>query len=130
MASRAIPSHLKPPGAGNGEAAEFARKHHGKSQSHVVSEAAFILCLPASTTEREGGDPGHMITVTGRGKAYLSFYTFGIKSKKHRAQSPNFKGVFIALRITKLSRMLNESHLTQIKLLNDSFTSSSIPPHL
>ncbi|KAE9990596.1 hypothetical protein EG327_001239 [Venturia inaequalis] len=35
MASKAIPSHLKPPGAGNGEAAEFARKHHGKSQSHM-----------------------------------------------------------------------------------------------
>lgn len=41
MASKAIPSHLKPPGAGNGEAAEFARKHHGKSQSHVVSRTCF-----------------------------------------------------------------------------------------
>jgi hypothetical protein len=35
MASRsAIPSHLKPDAAG--EAADFARKHHGKTQSHVV----------------------------------------------------------------------------------------------
>lgn len=43
MAS-AIPSHLKPSANGNananvanGEANEFARKHHGKTQSHVVS---------------------------------------------------------------------------------------------
>jgi UTP--glucose-1-phosphate uridylyltransferase len=35
----ALPSHLKSSGlaGGNGEAAEFARKHHGKTQSHMVS---------------------------------------------------------------------------------------------
>jgi UTP--glucose-1-phosphate uridylyltransferase len=43
MASKlsALPSHLKPSAGGaqnNGDAAEFARKHHGKTQSHVVSE--------------------------------------------------------------------------------------------
>jgi hypothetical protein len=38
MASRAIPSHLKPSAAaGNRDAESFARKHHGKTQSHVVS---------------------------------------------------------------------------------------------
>jgi len=31
-----LPSHLKPSGLGNGDA-EFARKHHGKTQSHMVS---------------------------------------------------------------------------------------------
>ena len=37
MTSKAIPSHLKPAAAqGNGDA-DFARKHHGKTQSHVVS---------------------------------------------------------------------------------------------
>ena len=39
-AKSALPSHLKSSGlAGNanGEAAEFARKHHGKTQSHMVS---------------------------------------------------------------------------------------------
>jgi len=39
MASRAIPSHLKPSAAaGNGDAESFARKHHGKTQSHVAFE--------------------------------------------------------------------------------------------
>ncbi|KAF2404497.1 UTP-glucose-1-phosphate uridylyltransferas-like protein [Trichodelitschia bisporula] len=40
MASKAIPSHLKPnPSSGDaGAASEFARKHHGKSQSHVAFE--------------------------------------------------------------------------------------------
>ena len=34
----ALPAHLKPSGLGNGDAnAEFARKHHGKTQSHMVS---------------------------------------------------------------------------------------------
>ena len=37
--SSALPAHLKPSGAGNGDAnGGFARKHHGKSQSHVVSK--------------------------------------------------------------------------------------------
>jgi UTP--glucose-1-phosphate uridylyltransferase len=37
MAARsAIPSHVKP--GANGDAAEFARKHHGKTQSHVAFE--------------------------------------------------------------------------------------------
>jgi len=40
MSSKAIPSHLRKPASGDGDdagAAEFARKHHGKTQSHVVS---------------------------------------------------------------------------------------------
>jgi len=47
MAS-ALPSHLKPAASGNtksngdGEGA-FARKHHGKSQSHVVSWRHFLM---------------------------------------------------------------------------------------
>jgi UTP--glucose-1-phosphate uridylyltransferase len=46
----ALPAHLKqskPSGLGNGDAAnaEFARKHHGKTQSHMVSE----YFLPSST---------------------------------------------------------------------------------
>lgn len=36
--SSALPSHLKPTGTSNGDAdGAFSRKHHGKSQSHVVS---------------------------------------------------------------------------------------------
>jgi hypothetical protein len=35
--SKAIPAHLKPKTAeNNGDAAEFQRRHHGKTQSHVV----------------------------------------------------------------------------------------------
>lgn len=38
MASRAIPSHLKPSAAeGKGEGGFNSQRHHGKSQSHVVS---------------------------------------------------------------------------------------------
>ena len=37
----AIPSHLKNPG--NGDKSEFSRdRHHGKSQSHVVSLDTFF----------------------------------------------------------------------------------------
>jgi hypothetical protein len=39
MASRAIPSHLKPEGGFN------SQRHHGKSQSHVVSWLS-LLPLP------------------------------------------------------------------------------------
>ena len=45
MASRAIPSHLKPAAAsGNGDA-DFAQRHHGKTQSHVVSRVSAIPSL-------------------------------------------------------------------------------------
>jgi hypothetical protein len=38
----ALPAHLKLSGLGNGDAnAEFARKHHGKTQSHMVSCSYF-----------------------------------------------------------------------------------------
>jgi hypothetical protein len=38
MASRAIPSHLKPSAAaGKDEGGFNSQRHHGKSQSHVVS---------------------------------------------------------------------------------------------
>lgn len=33
----ALPSHLKPSSNGGDEGGDFARRHHGKSQSHVVS---------------------------------------------------------------------------------------------
>jgi UTP--glucose-1-phosphate uridylyltransferase len=34
----ALPSHLKPSNAGNnGDEAEFAKRHHGKTRSHMVS---------------------------------------------------------------------------------------------
>ena len=36
MAGRALPSHLKPSAAEGGEGG-FAPRHHGKTQSHVVS---------------------------------------------------------------------------------------------
>lgn len=36
----ALPSHLKPSSALGGDA-EFARKHHGKTQSHMVSAPSF-----------------------------------------------------------------------------------------
>ena len=42
MASKsAIPTHLKNAAAANGDAADFARKHHGKTQSHVVRYTCF-----------------------------------------------------------------------------------------
>lgn len=37
MANRAIPSHLKPSAAENGNG--FTPRHHGKTQSHVVSSS-------------------------------------------------------------------------------------------
>ena len=40
MASRAIPSHLKPSAAEGGEGGFSSQRHHGKSQSHVVSRHA------------------------------------------------------------------------------------------
>jgi len=45
MSSKAIPAHLRNPANGEGDeagAAEFARKHHGKTQSHVVSCQFFV----------------------------------------------------------------------------------------
>ena len=41
----ALPTHLNPKSAlGNGDPnAEFARKHHGKTQSHMVSAAQKLL---------------------------------------------------------------------------------------
>ncbi|CAN9335040.1 unnamed protein product [Alternaria alternata] len=38
MASRAIPSHLKPSAAEGGEGGFSSQRHHGKSQSHVAFE--------------------------------------------------------------------------------------------
>ncbi len=32
----ALPTHLKP-GNGNGDEAEFTKRHHGKTRSHMVS---------------------------------------------------------------------------------------------
>src|SRR5258708_5377843 len=53
MASKAIPSHLKPSSAaGNGDGDSFARKHHGKTQSHVVSDFHALLPAPAELHER------------------------------------------------------------------------------
>lgn len=44
--SSALPAHLKPSGASNGEAnGGGARKHHGKSQSHMVSSDQFLWVL-------------------------------------------------------------------------------------
>lgn len=42
MASKpsAVPSHLRPKDATNG--ADFQRKHHGKTQSHVVSARSLL----------------------------------------------------------------------------------------
>jgi UTP--glucose-1-phosphate uridylyltransferase len=42
----ALPAHLKPSGLGDAAAAakaEFARKHHGKTQSHMVSANSLLL---------------------------------------------------------------------------------------
>jgi hypothetical protein len=39
----ALPTHLKPPGGGNGDEAEFTKRHHGKTRSHMVSGHRFIL---------------------------------------------------------------------------------------
>jgi hypothetical protein len=47
MASRAIPSHLKPSAAAGGQDGDFTQRHHGKSQSHVVSTSPpFWGCHP------------------------------------------------------------------------------------
>jgi hypothetical protein len=45
MASRAIPSHLKPGTAANGGAEGFSPRHHGKTQSHMVSRS---VCFPVA----------------------------------------------------------------------------------
>jgi hypothetical protein len=45
MASRAIPSHLKPSAAEGGEGGFSSQRHHGKSQSHVVSTFSLFLRL-------------------------------------------------------------------------------------
>lgn len=46
MASKAIPSHLRPQAAsGNGSNGAPQQRHHGKSQSHVVS-ATFPILFP------------------------------------------------------------------------------------
>lgn len=49
MSSKAIPSHLRPQvaaTAGNGAPEkEFERKHHGKTQSHVVSSVSSDLFI-------------------------------------------------------------------------------------
>ncbi|KAI9704936.1 MAG: hypothetical protein M1836_006716 [Candelina mexicana] len=46
-ALNALPMHLKPSSLGNGDADGFARKHHGKTQSHVgnmkLPEPRFLL---------------------------------------------------------------------------------------
>lgn len=51
MASKAIPSHLKTESNGKVGDSDFARRHHGKTQSHVVSNhpvfATLLACLPA-----------------------------------------------------------------------------------
>ena len=44
MASRAIPSHLKPSAAEGGEGGFSSQRHHGKSQSHVVSTLSLCFC--------------------------------------------------------------------------------------
>ncbi len=44
----AVPTHLKP-GSNNGDDESFARKHHGKTRSHMVSRASCTvrrLCYP------------------------------------------------------------------------------------
>lgn len=41
MASKAIPSHLKPQAAENSGAEGFTARHHGKTQSHMVSATPF-----------------------------------------------------------------------------------------
>ena len=47
----ALPSHLKPSGLGGDGEKEFARKHHGKTQSHMVSSADLFI-----VTKHEGSD--------------------------------------------------------------------------
>lgn len=47
MASRAIPAHLKP-SAAEGEGFS-SQRHHGKSQSHVVSTRRLFVSLPFHT---------------------------------------------------------------------------------
>jgi UTP--glucose-1-phosphate uridylyltransferase len=42
IASKALPSHLRPSGLGDEADGGFARKHHGKSQSHVVSPSTLL----------------------------------------------------------------------------------------
>ena len=49
MATRsALPSHLKPSSAANGSSGDFEGRHHGKSQSHVVSSCKSSKCASVS----------------------------------------------------------------------------------
>ncbi|KAF1916648.1 hypothetical protein BDU57DRAFT_516870 [Ampelomyces quisqualis] len=50
MASRAIPSHLKPSAAeGKGEGGFNSQRHHGKSQSHVSNQELYRPSPPSPT---------------------------------------------------------------------------------
>ena len=51
MAGRALPSHLKPSAAEGGEGG-FAPRHHGKTQSHVVSLPLIVQMHGASCLVR------------------------------------------------------------------------------
>ena len=39
---QALPAHMKPANGSNGEEA-FKRRHHGKTQSHMVSSLQFVI---------------------------------------------------------------------------------------
>jgi hypothetical protein len=58
LIKQALPAHMKPASAngGNGEEA-FKRKHHGKTQSHMVSSALthHLFSLSADCLHRPNG---------------------------------------------------------------------------
>jgi len=43
----ALPAHLKP---GNNDEAEFAKRHHGKTRSHMVSSSQILILVPFSSS--------------------------------------------------------------------------------
>ena len=63
LASKALPAHLKDAvsnGEGNGA---FERKHHGKTQSHVVSRAFLQSSLPWISPEASDVCPMDIVAV-------------------------------------------------------------------
>lgn len=78
MASQAIrsalPSHLKP--SNNGDEAEFAKRHHGKTRSHMVSLILRITLETCSMGSRCGGFVAHF--KPGKG---VELGTFGARLK-------------------------------------------------
>ncbi|KAJ4300001.1 UTP-glucose-1-phosphate uridylyltransferase [Kalmusia sp. IMI 367209] len=58
MASRAIPSHLKPAAAAGNGGADGAPRHHGKTASHFLPGTCATVAVPSIAHWGNGGITG------------------------------------------------------------------------